>query len=267
MIKLDSAKQRLEREEGLSFIEFNYQLLQAYDFLVLFQQYECTLQIGGNDQWGNIVAGMDLIRRVESRPSYGLTFPLIMTATGNKMGKTEKGAVWLDAQKTSPYDYFQFWVNTHDADVHRFLGFFTFLPLEEIAELGKLKGADLRHAKQILAFEATKLAHGEEEAIKAKDTATAIFAGGTQDDSSIPTTEITKDQLTTDPHITELFVLSGLATSRSDARRLINGGGAYLNSVRITDTEVLITTSDFTSNQLMLRSGKKKHHRILLSEE
>ncbi len=173
MLAAESVKIRLET--GLSFIEFNYQLLQAYDFWHLFKHYDCLIQMGGSDQWGNIVAGTDLIRRLEGKQAYGMTFPLIMTADGKKMGKTEKGAVWLDAQRTSPYEYYQFWINTDDRDVKRFLALFTFLPMEEIEEYRKLEGADLRKAKEVLAFEATKIVHGEEEAKKARNASRNVF--------------------------------------------------------------------------------------------
>src|SRR5512136_1758813 len=173
MLAAESIKIRLET--GLSFIEFNYQLLQAYDFWHLFKYYDCLIQMGGSDQWGNIVAGIDLIRRLEGKQAYGITFPLMMTADGRKMGKTEKGAVWLDAERTSPYEYYQFWINTDDRDVKRFLALFTFLPLQEVEKYGDLKGAGIREAKEILAFEATKIAHGEEEARKARDASRRLF--------------------------------------------------------------------------------------------
>ena len=173
MLATESVKIRLET--GLSFIEFNYQLLQAYDFWYLFKHHDCLIQMGGSDQWGNIVAGIDLIRRLEGKQAYGITFPLIMTADGRKMGKTEKGAVWLDPERTSPYEYYQFWINTDDRDVKRFLALFTFLPMEEVEEYGKLEGADLRKAKEALAFEATKIVHGEEEAEKARNASRKVF--------------------------------------------------------------------------------------------
>src|SRR4030066_506847 len=176
MLATESVKIRLET--GLSFIEFNYQLLQAYDFWYQFRHYDCLIQMGGSDQWGNIGAGIDLIRRLEGEQAYGITFPLIMTADGRKMGKTEKGAVWLDSQRTSPYEYYQFWINTDDRDVKRFLALFTFLPMEKVEEYGKLKGADLRKAKEVLAFEATKIVHGEEEAEKARIASKRIFGSG-----------------------------------------------------------------------------------------
>lgn len=176
MLATESIKIRLET--GLSFIEFNYQLLQAYDFWHLFKNYNCLIQMGGSDQWGNIVAGIDLIRRLEGRQAYGVTFPLIMTADGRKMGKTERGAIWLDPERTSPYEYYQFWINTDDRDVRRFLALFTFLPMEEVEEYGKIRGAEIRKAKEILAFEATKIIHGENEAEKARDASKSVFGRG-----------------------------------------------------------------------------------------
>jgi tyrosyl-tRNA synthetase len=184
MLATESIKIRLET--GLSFIEFNYQLLQAYDFWHLFKHHDCLIQMGGSDQWGNIVAGIDLIRRLEGKQAYGITFPLIMTADGKKMGKTEKGAVWLDPERTSPYEYYQFWINTDDRDVKRFLALFTFLPMEEVEKYGDLKGAEIRKAKEILAFEATKIVHGEEEAEKAKSLEGSLFKGKTDEDSFRP---------------------------------------------------------------------------------
>src|SRR4030043_272021 len=197
MLATESIKIRLET--GLSFIEFNYQLLQAYDFWHLFKNYDCMMQMGGSDQWGNIVAGIDLIRRLEGKQTYGVTSPLIMTADGRKMGKTEKGAVWLDPQRTSPYEYYQFWINTDDRDVRRFLALFTFLPMEKVEEYGKLKGADLRKAKEILAFEATKIVHGEKEAEKAKSDSRAVFSISVSGSlnlagDSVPTTSIEKEK-------------------------------------------------------------------------
>src|SRR5205085_5257655 len=178
MLRAEAYRQRLEREEGLSFIEFNYQLLQAYDFLLLHQKYGCLLQIGGDDQWSNILAGSDLIRKLENKQAYGLTFPLLTTARGEKMGKTATGAVWLSAERTSPYEFYQYWINTDDRDVEKFLAYFTFLPMDEVCHLGALQGADIRQAKEVLAFEATKVCHGEQEAAKARAAAKAAFGGG-----------------------------------------------------------------------------------------
>lgn len=264
MIKFEAYRQRLEREEGLSFLEFNYQLLQAYDFLVLFQRYGCTLQIGGDDQWGNIVSGVDLIRRIESQETYGLTFPLLTTASGAKMGKTADGSVWLDAAKTSPYEYYQYWINTHDADVGRFLAYFTFLPMDQVRELSALEGAEIRTAKQVLAYESTKLCHGEAAAEQAKAASNALFAGDSEDSSSIPTTNIEAARFKDGIPVVDLLCDTGLASSKSAARRLIQQGGAYINDEKVNDFNVTVTRDALKDNALMLRHGKKKYHRVVV---
>jgi len=261
MLATESVKIRLET--GLSFIEFNYQLLQAYDFWYLLKYHNCLIQMGGSDQWGNIVAGIDLIRRLEGKQAYGITFPLIMTADGKKMGKTEKGAVWLDPLRTSPYEYYQFWINTDDRDVIRFLALFTFLPMEEVEEYEKLKGADLRRSKEILAFEATKIVHGEEEARKAQEASRALFSGKGKDEDLIPTTYIEKEKLTQGIPIFKLFEETNLCSSSSEARRLIEQGGGYLDNKKVDKFDILIKLGDFNEkNEILLRVGKKKYHRI-----
>jgi len=261
MLAAESVKIRLET--GLSFIEFNYQLLQAYDFWYQFKHYDCLIQMGGSDQWGNIVAGIDLIRRLEGKQAYGITFPLIMTADGKKMGKTEKGAVWLDPEKTSPYEYYQFWINTDDRDVIRFLALFTFLLLEEVEEYGKLKGADIRKAKEILAFEATKIAHGEKESAKARNASRALFSKEETGEDSIPTKYIGKTRFIEGIPAFKLFETTGLCSSSSDARRLIEQGGAYINDRRIDQFDLMITIKDLNDRgEVSLRAGKKKFHRI-----
>ena len=261
MLAAESVKIRLET--GLSFIEFNYQLLQAYDFWYQFKHYNCLIQMGGSDQWGNIVAGIDLIRRLEGKQAYGITFPLIMTADGKKMGKTEKGAVWLDPEKTSPYEYYQFWINTDDRDVIRFLALFTFLPLEEVEEYGKLEGADIRKAKEILAFEATKIAHGEKESTKARNASRALFFKEETDADSIPTKYIGKTKFIEGIPAFKLFETTGLCSSSSEARRLIEQGGAYINDRRIDQFDLVITIKDLNDRgEVSLRAGKKKFHRI-----
>jgi tyrosyl-tRNA synthetase len=265
MLATESVKIRLET--GLSFIEFNYQLLQAYDFWHLFKHHACTVQMGGSDQWGNIVAGIDLIRRREGKEAYGMTFPLIMTADGRKMGKTEKGAVWLDPARTSPYDYYQFWINTDDRDVIRFLSLFTFLPMEEIRECGKLEGAELRKAKEILAFEATQILHGKEEAEKARNASRALFSGD-EEEGSIPTTLMGGEAFTKGIPAFKLFEITGLCSSGSEARRLIDQGGGYLNKVRVEKGDLIITTEEFgEKGEILLRAGKKKFHRIRLLDK
>ncbi len=278
MLAAESVKTRLET--GLSFIEFNYQLLQAYDFWYQFKHYDCLIQMGGSDQWGNIVAGIDLIRRLEGKQAYGITFPLIMTADGRKMGKTEKGAVWLDPQRTSPYEYYQFWINTDDRDVKRFLALFTFLRMEEIQEkYGKLEGADLRQAKETLAFEATKIVHGEEEAQKAKAASKRLFvsvSGGLSmessvtrnDEDSTPTTFIEKEKFIKGVPVFKLFETTSLCSSSSEARRLIEQGGAYLNNKKMSKFDDLVKQEDFDLNgTLLLRAGKKKFHRIKILDK
>jgi tyrosyl-tRNA synthetase len=270
MLAAESVKLRMET--GLSFIEFNYQLLQAYDFWHLFKYYDCLIQMGGSDQWGNIVAGTDLIRRLEGKQAYGMTFPLIMTADGRKMGKTEKGAVWLDAQRTSPYDYYQFWINTDDRDVKRFLALFTFLPMEEIEEYRKLEGADLRKVKEVLGYEATKIVHGEEEAEKARTASRNIFSirlVGPSPQSSVEIRQELDDGIPTEyvpdekfneeiPAFKVFFETASLAASGSEARRLIEQGGAYINNKKVEKFDELIKLED----DMMLRAGKKKYKRI-----
>ncbi len=266
MLATESIKIRLET--GLSFIEFNYQLLQAYDFWHLFKHYHCLIQMGGSDQWGNIVAGIDLIRRLEGKQAYGITFPLIMTADGRKMGKTERGAVWLDPERTSPYDYYQFWINTDDRDVKRFLALFTFLPMEEIEEYGKLKGAEIRKAKEVLAFEATKIVHGEEEANKARAASRALFSKEKSDEGSIPTTYMKQDSFAQGIPVFKLFENTQLSASGSEARRLIEQGGGYLNEKRVEKFDCLITLEHFNKQgELLLRAGKKKYHRIKILDK
>jgi tyrosyl-tRNA synthetase len=275
MLATESIKIRLET--GLSFIEFNYQLLQAYDFWHLFKHHDCLIQMGGSDQWGNIVAGIDLIRRLEGKQAYGITFPLMMTADGKKMGKTEKGAVWLDPERTPPYEYYQFWINTDDRDVKRFLALFTFLPIEEVEKYGDLKGAEIRKAKEILAFEATKIVHGEGEALKARDASRALFVsvsgsmithGSTEAmvDDSIPTKVIERKEFIQGIPIFKLFETTGLCSSGSEARRLIEQGGGYLDRKKIKKFDYLVTSADFAEkNEILLRAGKKKFYRIKVS--
>jgi tyrosyl-tRNA synthetase len=280
MLAAESVRIRLET--GLSFIEFNYQLLQAYDFWHQFKHYDCLIQMGGSDQWGNIVAGIDLIRRLEGKQAYGITFPLIMTADGRKMGKTERGAVWLDPQRTPPYEYYQFWINTDDRDVKRFLALFTFLPMGEIQEkYGKLEGADLRKAKEALAYEATKIVHGEEEAEKARSASRALFINvservGTVEsgtltagvDDSIPTTLMEKEKFSEGIPVFKLFEAIGLCSSSSEARRLIEQGGGYLNNKKVNKFDVLIKLEDINEkDEILLRAGKKKFHRIKILDK
>lgn len=274
MIKNEGYRQRLEQEQGLSFIEFNYQLLQAYDFLVLYDRHGCVLQMGGDDQWGNILAGIDLVAKMRGKkeamavggkmksPVFGLTFPLITTARGHKMGKSESGAIWLDASRTSPYDLYQYWINCDDRDVVRFLKMFTFLPMEEIDELAKLQGADLRKAKEVLAFQATMLCHGNQEAVKAQATARAAFTKTNDDSSSLPTTIVDKNSVVAGIPVVDLFVSAGLASSKAAARRLIEQGGVYVNDEKVTDVATVVRESSFTNGVCVIRRGKKQHHRV-----
>lgn len=264
MLAAEAYKLRLER--GLSFIEFNYQLLQAYDYLTLHRTRGCTLQMGGDDQWGNILAGVDLIRRIEGpeATAEALTFPLLTTASGAKMGKTAKGAVWLDPQLFSPYEFFQYWVNCDDRDVGRFLKLFTFLPLDEIVRLEVLKDRELNEAKRVLAYEATKLAHGVAAASEARAAAAAAFGGsGEKDMDAVPATTVPLSRLKAGISPAELFAEVGLTPSRAEAKRLIKQGGLYVNEERVSDLERLITEKDAGPEGIILKAGKKKIHRIV----
>lgn len=266
MIRAEGYRQRLERELGLSFLEFNYQLIQAYDYLRLFQKYECCLQLGGDDQWGNILAGVDLVRRIEGEHVYALTVPLITTANGVKMGKTAGNAVWIDANRTSPYEFYQYWINTDDRDVVRFLACFTFLSMKEIRRLAELKDEDIREAKEILAYEATQLAHGKTEADKAQAASRAAFGGDNLDDVTMPTSVIAAERFESGIPIMELFHEVGLTNSRSEARRLIQQGGAYINEKQCRAIDTVIDASLFEENALLLRAGKKRYHRVVFEE-
>jgi tyrosyl-tRNA synthetase len=256
MLTLDSVRLRLERDQPLSFLEFNYPILQAYDFGELARRYQCELQIGGSDQWGNIVAGVELARRAEGRPLFGLTTPLITTASGVKMGKTAQGAVWLNAERLSPYDYWQFWRNTEDDDVGRFLRLFTEL---DLAEIERLERGDVNDAKKVLATEATALCHGREAATAAAETARAVFEGGGSG-SELPQTEVPRNELARGMPAFELFSLTGLAASNGEARRLIRGGGARIND-RVVDSETKpVSVADLDANgMLKLSAGRKRH--------
>ncbi|RLB17630.1 MAG: tyrosine--tRNA ligase [Deltaproteobacteria bacterium] len=261
MLAAESYKARLET--GLNFIEFNYMLLQAYDYWHLFKEFDCRLQMGGNDQWGNILAGADLIRRLEGEVVHALTFPLLTTSSGSKMGKTHKGAVWLDPVLTSPYDYYQYWINQGDEDVERFLALFTFLPMDEVRRLGKLEGADLRKAKEILAYEATTICHGREAADEARQAARELFGkGGSVSAKSVPTLELDGDLFEKGVPAYILFEQAGLCKTRGEARRLITQGGGYLNEERITVFDQVIDSSDLKNGELVLRAGKKRYLKI-----
>ena len=266
MIRADAYRVRLEREEGLSFIEFNYQLLQAYDYLRLYEAHGCVLQMGGDDQWSNILAGCDLIRRKHANQAHCITFPLLTTARGEKMGKTASGAIWLDAARTSPYDFYQYWVNTDDRDVKRFLALFTFLEMGEVGRLGAAEGAELNASKQVLAFEATRLCHGETAANEARAAAEAVFSGAKAaggDISAMPGTTVDKARLDAGIGVIELFAECGVCASKGEARRLVQQGGAYINDVVVSDDRLRVTSAALKDGAILLRAGKKKYHRVL----
>ncbi len=261
MLTFEAYKQRMET--GLSFLEFNYQLLQAYDFLVLRQRYGCILQMGGDDQWGNMVAGADLIRRVEQTDAFAITFPLIATASGQKMGKTADGAVWLNAERTTPYEFYQYWINVDDRDVKRFLRFYTLLPLEDLARFDAMEGASLREAKRVLAFEATVLTHGEAAARAAEQAAQAMFGDG-GDAAEMPETVVAQDRFAAGVPAVDLLVETGLAASKGAARRLIQQGGASLNGMRLDTVEATVKSTDVQDGAVILRAGKKRYHRVVV---
>jgi len=257
MLAFDSVKLRLEREQPMTFLEFNYMLMQATDFLELNRKYGCVLQMGGSDQWGNILNGVELTRRVDHKAAFGLTTPLLATASGAKMGKTMSGAVWLNAEQLSPYDYWQFWRNSEDADVGRFLRLFTDLPLEEIARLEALPGAQINEAKKVLADEATRMAHGEEDARRARNAAEKAFEQGALS-ADLPTFELPASDLAAGVVLANLFADAGLAGSRGEARRLAQGGGLKLNDKAEPDASRLVTAEDLVDGVIKLAAGKKK---------
>ncbi|MEG0257834.1 MAG: tyrosine--tRNA ligase [Christensenella sp.] len=261
MLTADCYKQRLEK--GLTFFEFNYMLMQAYDFLVLNRKYGCTLEMGGDDQWSNILAGADLIRRKEQKEAYGLTITLLLKSDGKKMGKTESGAVWLDSEKTSPYEFYQYWRNVADADLKTCLSLLTFLPMEEVERLCALRDNEINNAKKVLAFEITKQVHGEKAAAEAQQAAEALF-GGAAEGGSIPVTEISAEQWKATPQIIDILTLCKLTKSRGEGRRLIAGGGVLLNGEKITDEFRELTAADLTNGEAMLKKGKKVFHKVLI---
>ncbi|MFC0501792.1 tyrosine--tRNA ligase [Asaia krungthepensis] len=258
MLSFDSVKQRLDREQGLTFLEFNYSILQSYDFRELNRRHGAVLQMGGSDQWGNIVAGIDLARRTDGKQVFGLTTPLVTTASGVKMGKSAKGATWVSAEKLPVFEYWQFWRNTEDADVGRFLKFFTDLPVEECDRLGALEGAEINEAKKILATEATAICHGREAALAAAETARQAFETGSLA-ADLPSRDLARADLEAGIPAFRLFGESGLAATNSEARRLIRGGGARLNDRPIQDENRIIGTDDLVEGVLKLSSGKKRH--------
>jgi tyrosyl-tRNA synthetase len=259
MLSFDSVKLRLEREQPLTFLEFNYMIMQGFDFLHLHQTKGISIQLGGSDQWGNMINGVDLAHKKIGKELFVLTVPLITTASGTKMGKTEGGAVWLNPTMTSPYDYWQFWRNTEDADVGKFLKLFTLLPMDEIARLEKMEGADINEAKKILAFEATKILHGEAAATEAAETARKTFEQGGVGDN-LPTVTLPESDLKAGITVIDALRQSGLVESNGEAKRLIQGGGAKVNDASITDGGQILTLSDLTGDgYIKLSSGKKKH--------
>ncbi len=261
MLTFEGVKQRLER--GLSFIEFNYQLLQSYDYRMLNERTGCRLQIGGADQWGNIVAGIDLIQRMGGEQCYGLTFNLIMRADGKKMGKSEKGAVFLAPELYSPYDFYQYWRNVADADATRFMKLFTFMSLDEIREYED-PDRNVNDAKQRLAYEVTRIIHGEEEAEKAKDAAAALFVSGASGNrEGIPSVSIAKSDLEAGVGVLDLFTRSGLTSSNGDARRLVMQGGAEINGKKVSDPKQMVTSADLEDGELLLKAGKKRFMRVI----
>ena len=261
MLSFDSVKSRLEREQGLTFLEFNYSILQSYDFRELNRRYGVNLQMGGSDQWGNIVSGVDLVRRTDAKTVFGLTTPLLTTASGAKMGKTAKGAVWLTAERLSPFDYWQFWRNTEDADVGRFLRLFTDLPLDEIARLEALGGAEINEAKKILATEATTLCHGAAAARAAAETARLAFEEGAAADS-LPSVTLPAAELQAGIPAFAILVAAGLAATNGEARRLIRGGGARLNDVPFVEEAQTVSLADFQDGALKLSAGRKQHRLV-----
>lgn len=262
MLTAECFKSRMER--GLSFIEFNYMIMQSYDFLHLYREYGCKLEFGGNDQWSNIIGGVELVRRVEGGEAYGLTFKLLTNSEGKKMGKTANGAVWLDADRMSPYDFYQYWRNVDDKDVENCLSLLTFLPMDEVHRLASLEGAEINTAKEVLAFEVTKNVHGEEAAQQAQQAARALFAGGGQE-GSIPTTDMTASDFEGEGiGLLTLLKDLGLTTSISEGRRLVEQGGVTLNENQIKDVHCHVTLANFEDNQLKIRKGKKKFHIVQL---
>ena len=264
MLTMDSVKLRLEREQPLTFLEFNYMILQGYDFVELFRRHGCTLQMGGSDQWGNIVQGVDLGRRLSNADLFGFTTPLITTSSGAKMGKTAAGAIWLNPKRLAPYDYYQFWRNTEDADVGRFMKLFTDMPLDEIARYEALQGAEINEGKKKLALETTALLHGMDNATAAAETARKTFEEGTAG-GELPTMSLNAAELAAGISVLDVLVKLSMAESKGEARRLIRGGGAKLNDVKIEDENALIRTADVASGSAKLSAGKKRHGLVKLA--
>ena len=263
MLTAECYKQRLER--GLTFLEFNYMLMQSYDFLELNHRYGCILQTGGDDQWSNMLSGADLIRRKDGKDAFALTFQLLLTHDGRKMGKTEKGALWLDPNKCSPYDFYQYWRNVDDADVKKCLGLLTFLPMDEVNRLGSLEGSAINEAKRVLAYEVTKNVHGEEEALKAQQAAEALFGGGATA-GSVPTTTLTAADLAEESRLLALVARCGLCKSNGEARKTMQAGGLYIGEEKITDVDFRVTPEMLDGEGLLIRKGKKAYHLFKLAK-
>jgi tyrosyl-tRNA synthetase len=259
MLAAECFKSRMEN--GLSFLEFNYMLMQGYDFLVLNRKYNCTMQLGGDDQWSNMIAGVDLIRKKDRKSAYAMTCTLLTNSEGQKMGKTAKGALWLDPNKTSPFEFYQYWRNISDVDVEKCLSLLTFVPMDEVKKLSSLEGAAINEAKKVLAYEVTKIVHGEEEAEKAKTAAEALFGSGS-DMSNVPTTEIGKEKLGTG--IIDLLAELGIIKTKSDGRRLVQQNGLSINDKKVTDFNYPVTEDLFVDGELLIRQGKKKYNRIVV---
>ncbi len=262
MLSAECYKSRMEK--GLTFLEFNYMLMQSYDFYIMFKDNNCKMQLGGNDQWSNILGGTELIRKKLGKQAYGMTFSLLTTSEGNKMGKTEKGALWLDPDKTSPYEFYQYWRNINDPDVAKCLSLLTFLPMEQVRELSALEGADINKAKEVLAYEVTRTIHGEEEATKAQDSARSLFSAHSFKDTDMPSTIVEQSTIEQGVGLLDLMQVAELIASKSEGRRLIDQGGISVNDNKIKDINHLITLNDFIEdNQLIIKKGKKIYHKII----
>lgn len=264
MLTAECYKARMATDNGLSFLEFTYMLMQSYDFLELFHRYGCRLQMGGNDQWSNMLGGADLIRRKDHEAAFACTFQLLLTHDGRKMGKTEVGALWLDPTKTTPFQFYQYWRNVDDKDVEKCLALLTFLPMDEVRRLGALQGSEINEAKKVLAFEVTKLVHGEEEAQKAAEAAASLFAGGANS-VNIPSFTVTEEQLATDARVVTLLTKAGLTKSNSEARKQIEAGAVLLGDDKVTDVNTIVSREMFGTDGLMMRKGKKNYVRLVLS--
>ena len=259
MLAAECFKQRMEK--GLSFLEFNYMIMQGYDFYVLHEKYGCKMQLGGDDQWSNMIAGMELVRRKESSQAYAMTCTLLTNSEGQKMGKTVNGALWLDANKTSPFEFYQYWRNVDDADVEKCLRLLTFISMDEVRRLSALEGAKINEAKKVLAFEVTKLIHGEEEAKKAEEAATALFGAGSNM-SNVPTKSITKDTL--GQGVLDILLSTGIIPSKKEGRRLIEQGGLLINDTKVEDMALVITEDLFNDDSIMVKKGKKNFFKIVI---